>query len=92
MKKDITEERYQATLKEIGDAVRRYRNEKRIGYIDAAKEIGIEKKTLYAMERGELNFQIKTLFKVLDYFSISFLDFINTINKSVSKPNKTSGE
>lgn len=58
-------------LKHIGNRLRELRKSQKLSYPETAKKIGISKTTLYEMERGEINFQIAKLLKILDFFQVN---------------------
>lgn len=75
IKQDQIQPQHQEMLAEIGRQLKKFRKEKKQGYIDAAKGVGVSKNTLYRMEEGEINFQFTTLLQVLDYYNVSIYDF-----------------
>lgn len=76
-KQDQILPQHKEMLEEIGERLRKIRKEKKLNGEDAAKNIGISLKTLYPMERGEINFQFTTLLQMLDYYGVSVYDFFN---------------
>ena len=79
MKHDNISESHEIILKEIGKVLKRLRKEKNVGYIEAAKEIGIDRNTLNYMENGKSSFKFINLLMVLDYYDISFNDFFSKV-------------
>jgi transcriptional regulator with XRE-family HTH domain len=76
-KQDQILPKHKEMLEEIGERLRKIRKEKKLNGEDAAKNIGISLKTLYPMERGEINFQFTTLLQILNYYGVSVYDFFN---------------
>ena len=57
-------------LSKIGKQVRKLRKEKtQLGYIDFAKKVKLNKKTYYKIERGEGDYNISNLIKIISYYS-----------------------
>ncbi len=64
----------------IGNHVRKLRKETGMNYIDFAKEIGMDKKTYYKVERGKEEYYLTTLMRILDYYpNISLESFFQDI-------------
>ena len=60
---------HQEWLVIIGKQVRKLRKEQTtMGYIEFAKQIGLDKKTYYKIERGEGDFNITNLMRVISYY------------------------
>lgn len=72
--KEITEEYHDFLLK-IGDRIKELRKEKKLGYVEISKQVGISKNTYNQMELGNINFQIGSLLAILKYHGISFEQF-----------------
>jgi|LSQX01.2.fsa_nt_gb transcriptional regulator with XRE-family HTH domain len=81
-KQDQILPQHKEMLEEIGERLRKIRKEKKLNGEDAAKNIGISLKTLYPMERGEINFQFTTLLQMLDYYGVSVFDFFIKSSKA----------
>ena len=61
--------KHQEWLVLIGKQVRRLRKEKtNLNYIDFATTIGLDKKTYYKIERGEGEYNITTLMKIISHY------------------------
>ncbi len=55
-------------LLKVGKQVRELREEKSIGYAKYAKEIGMSKNTILKVEKGEQEYYLSTLMKILSYY------------------------
>lgn len=67
-------------LKQIGAAVRRLRKEKtKLNSEDFAKSIKLEKKTYYRIERGNQDYNISSLLKVLVHWKKNLNDFLKDL-------------
>ena len=82
MKHDKISESHLAILEDIGRVLKRLRKEKKVGYIEAAEEIGIDRNTLNYMENGKSSFKFINLLMVLDYYDISLQDLFSEISKN----------
>ena len=87
-KQEKIPESHQSILEQLGELLKKHRKERRIGYIDAAKDMGLSKNTLSPMENGRLNFQFTTLLQVLNYYDVTLSEFFNELNEVGSKPGK----
>ncbi|MBN2634755.1 MAG: helix-turn-helix transcriptional regulator [Prolixibacteraceae bacterium] len=79
-KKEISEDN-QLLLTSIAKRLEEMRKSKGIGYVDFAKEVGISKNVYYQIEQGKSNFQINTLMVILQHHEVSFIDFIQSLEK-----------
>ena len=60
---------HQEWLVIIGKQVRKLRKEQTtMGYIEFAKQIGLDKKTYYKIERGEGEFNITNLMRIISFY------------------------
>ena len=60
---------HQEWLVKIGRHVRKLRKERtKMGYIEFAEQIGLDKKTYYKIERGEGDYNITNLMRVISYY------------------------
>lgn len=66
-------------LQKVGIKLMGIRDDKNIGYEQLAVEAGLHSATYWKMEKGEVNFQIRSLLLVLDYHKITLKDFINEL-------------
>lgn len=81
MKPKNISDSHQAILNEIGNQLKQFRKEKNITYVNAAKEMGINKNTLNSMENGRLNFQFTSILITLEYYSVSIQHFFSDISE-----------
>ena len=79
-KKEISDDN-QLLLKSIAKRLKEMRKGKGIGYVEFAEQVGISKNVYYQIEQGKSNFQIKTLMVILQYHEVSFIDFIQSLEK-----------
>ena len=60
---------HQEWLLTIGKHIRKLRKERTaMGYIEFAEKIGMDKKTYYKIERGEGNFNITNLMRIVSFY------------------------
>lgn len=55
-------------LMKVGRQVRKLREEKSIGYAKFAEEVGMSKNTILKVEKGEQEYYLSTLMKILSYY------------------------
>jgi len=67
---------HQPLMNEIGNRIKTLRLEKEKGLIEMANEIGISRNEYSHLEQGKIYFKFSTLLRILDYYEISFTDFI----------------
>ncbi len=63
----------------VGDKLKNMRAAKELGYEQLAFQAGLHSATYWKMEKGEANFQIRSLLLVLDFHQKSLKDFINEL-------------
>ena len=65
----------------IGKQVRKLRKEKTdLSYIDFAEKVGMDKKTYYKVERGQEEYYLSTLIRIISYYEdISIESFFREI-------------
>jgi predicted transcriptional regulator len=60
---------HQRWLVKIGKQIRKLRKERtKMGYIEFSKQVGMDKKTYYKMERGEGDFNISSLMRIISFY------------------------
>ncbi len=75
---DIRQEDQQLLL-EIGKKIRMLRKEKKLSYIELAKDIGISRNTYNQIELGQTKFKIGMLISILEYHDITLKQFLEDI-------------
>ena len=81
MNKKVISDDNQLLLTSIAKRLAEMRKGKGIGYVEFAEKVGISKNVYYQIEQGKSNFQIKTLMVILQYHELSFIDFIQSLEK-----------
>ena len=62
-------------LTKIGNHVRKLRKEKTdLSYIDFAAKIGMNRKTVYKVERGQEEYYLSTLIRIISFYEDSTLE------------------
>lgn len=75
-------------LNEIGTIIKQVRLKKNLTMEHVAKETGMSRATLFAIEKGENNYSINNLISVLNYLNIS-LSFKNDIKNDDTRNRAT---
>jgi transcriptional regulator with XRE-family HTH domain len=73
-----------ATLKAIGQGIKKLRTEKKIGYIQMAKEIGLSKNAYNSIELGNVYFSIYSLMLIANYHGVSISSLLMEIESDIS--------
>ena len=71
MKPREIKQEHQATLKVLGQRIKKLRTEKEIGYIQMANEIGLSKNAYNSIELGNVYFSIYSLMLIANYHGVS---------------------
>jgi transcriptional regulator with XRE-family HTH domain len=71
MKPREIKQEHQATLKVLGQRIKKLRTEKKIGYIHMANEIGLSKNAYNSIELGNVYFSIYSLMLIANYHGVS---------------------
>lgn len=61
---------HQELLKEIGNRIKKLRSDKKIGYIQMAKNIGLSRNSYNAIELGNVYWNSFSLLKITEYYNI----------------------
>ncbi len=75
-KREISDE-HREFIQKVGIKLKGMRDEKKLGYEQLAFQSGLHSATYWKMEKGEANFQIRSLLLVLDFHHKPLKDFIN---------------
>jgi transcriptional regulator with XRE-family HTH domain len=75
----VEQNRYDSFLKEIGNNVRRLRNEKNLTMEQVANEAEIEYRQLGRIERGETNSTIVSLLRISQVLKVEVSEFFLAI-------------
>lgn len=79
-KSDAISSEHKELLVRIGKTLQKLRAERGKTYVETAKEMGVPRNTLNRMELGQINFQLLTLVRVLNYYHLSISQFFDKLD------------
>ena len=79
-KSDAIPSEQKKLLVQIGKKLQKLRADRGKTYVETAKEMGVPRNTLNRMELGQINFQILTLVRVLNYYHLSISQFFDKLD------------
>ncbi len=85
-KKKVNDEVFDATMSEIGEKIKELRiNAGYSSYENFAWDNGINRMQYWKMEKGETNFTMKSLLRILKVHNLELGDFFGTFIKATDK-------
>lgn len=79
-KSDAISSEQKKLLVQIGKKLQKLRAERGKTYVETAKEMGVPRNTLNRIELGQINFQLLTLVRVLNYYHLSISQFFDKLD------------
>ena len=79
-KSDAIPSEQKKLLVQIGKKLQKLRADRGKTYVETAKEMGVPRKTMNRMELGQINFQLLTLVRVLNYYHLSISQFFDKLD------------
>ena len=76
MKPKVIKPEHQSMMFEIGRRIKKLRTDKKIGYIEMAKAIGISRNSYNAIELGNVYFSFSTLLLISKYHCVPVSKFL----------------
>lgn len=78
----MKEAEYKKFVKKVGKRIKELRKENDLTQLDLAIKANIEERQIQRLERGETSPTLRTVYKVIDGFDMSFAEFFDfTSNK-----------
>ena len=79
-KSDAIPSEQKKLLVRIGKKLQKLRADRGKTYVETAEEMGVPRNTLNRMELGQINFQLLTLVRVLNYYHLSISQFFDKLD------------